>query len=219
MIHLNSVTLYTIQTVPIQTTDANPPASHAANQRAVQLCQRGLTYRDTVAFVDNPVGYEDIATEIVNIPQFPNYRDVCPFVLTKLPDLILPLMGSHALKCEWDGFVLNPKCWTDDFLEWDYIGSPFFGHTVGNMGFCLQSQRYFKALKELNLPATEFACYPSDQKICIENRANMEALGVRFAPVELANRFARENSPPYGTETLGGHGRLFLADVARQGRY
>ena len=42
---------------------------------------------------------------------------------------------SHCLLVQWDGYVLNPKSWLPQFLDYDYIGAPWNGNVVGNGGF------------------------------------------------------------------------------------
>lgn len=32
----------------------------------------------------------------------------------------------HVLVVQYDGFILNPDAWTDEFLEYDYVGAPWW---------------------------------------------------------------------------------------------
>ena len=49
---------------------------------------------------------------------------------------------THALICQYDGFVLSGQAWTDEFLNWDYIGAPFQPTgIIGNGGFSLRSKK------------------------------------------------------------------------------
>src|SRR5512143_2546534 len=58
----------------------------------------------------------------------------------------------HALVVQWDGYVVNPDAWTDEFLAHDYIGAPWYwaaeGSRVGNGGFSLRSRRLLDALAD-----------------------------------------------------------------------
>ena len=40
----------------------------------------------------------------------------------------------HVLLIQWDGFVVNPSAWSDEFLDFDYVGArwgwPTDGHTI-----------------------------------------------------------------------------------------
>jgi len=122
-----------------------------------------------------------------------------------------------VLVFQWDGFVLDPGAWTDAFLDYDYIGAPWEeasappGRRVGNGGFSLRSRRLLEALQD---PALAFdPRRPEDKVICRELRPALEARhGVRFAPVELAARFAFEHlPPPHPTFGFHGHANLPLA--------
>ena len=69
-------------------------------------------------------------------------------------DLILRATANatkcdHYLVVQYDGFVLDPKRWTSDFLTYDYIGAPWPNyeyHNVGNGGFSLRSQKLIETI-------------------------------------------------------------------------
>jgi len=113
---------------------------------------------------------------------------------------------SHCLVVQWDGHVLDAGQWTDEFLQWDYIGAPLAHQpaerAVGNGGFSLRSKRLLQALQD---PALDIH-HPEDTCICHANRQRLEAAhGIRVAPLALARRFAYERLAPDGP-TLGYHG-------------
>jgi hypothetical protein len=114
---------------------------------------------------------------------------------------------SHCLTVQSDSRIVNAGAWDDGWLAFDYIGAPWPpGHTgtpyrVGNSGFCLRSRRLLLAT----------ACLPNDSYVwrgqekpssrddvitCVMYREQLEGLGLRFAPVEVAARFAFESSTP-----------------------
>jgi len=106
----------------------------------------------------------------------------------------LPNGSSHALVCTWDGFIINPHLWTDKWLEYDMIGSPWpkswnTGNQVGNMGLCLMSRRFMEmAQKYMNL----YDGCPSDVFLCQKMYSKFTEEGIKYAPVELAARFGWE---------------------------
>jgi len=113
---------------------------------------------------------------------------------------------SHALVVQWDGYVVNPDAWTDAFLDVDYCGAPWpwgdENRRVGNGGFSLRSRRLLDALAspEIVLAGNE------DETIGVHRREWLEAThGIRFAPVELANRFSFEVAYAIG-KPFGFHG-------------
>jgi hypothetical protein len=116
---------------------------------------------------------------------------------------------------QWDGFMLNPKSWTHEFLRWDYVGAPLIsqywwerarllekekpgwkipfrdGETmVGTGGFVLMSSRFLRAASALSKEGVtrdvaDFYC-------CVERRKEMEAAGVQYGLLELAFQFSKD---------------------------
>lgn len=127
-----------------------------------------------------------------------------------LRDLAEHVQTNHVIVVQWDGFITTPSLWSPEFLEWDYIGAPWYHGgsegTVGNGGFSLRS---FKLLKALQLLASD-PSEPEDMAICVTLRPQLEAeFGIRFAPLEVAQRFAVEYGPH--RPAFGFHGMLNFA--------
>jgi hypothetical protein len=125
---------------------------------------------------------------------------------------------EFALVVQHDGYVLNPDKWTDDFLNYDYIGAPwppqtFFDKTgqeirVGNGGFSLRSKKLLSVFNDLDLPFdNDVTSFPSeDAVICVYHRSALENYGIKFAPVALASAFSREfNCNDSSQKTFGFH--------------
>ncbi|MBL0422365.1 hypothetical protein JI739_18600 [Ramlibacter sp. AW1] len=131
-----------------------------------------------------------------------------------LSDLGTHIETSHVLVVQWDGFITDAACWDDAFLDYDYIGARWPaglpGRDVGNGGFSLRSRRLLEALRDPRLrcePGT-----PEDVVICSLWRDRLEEQhGIRFAPLEIAARFAYELDPRPGP-TFGFHGMFNLPD-------
>lgn len=141
-----------------------------------------------------------IRVERVVIGSIAAYSD---FMLTGLADHV---RTTHALVVQWDGFPTRAAGWDPRFLDYDYIGAPWPGAppgtAVGNGGFSLRSRRLLEALTEPGM----VRAHPEDLAICIANRPRLEAeFGIRFAPVEVAERFSYERLPPSG-RSFGFHG-------------
>ena len=148
--------------------------------------------------------------EVVDIAEITSGADYSRFVLRELP---VHIHTPFVLITQWDGFVRTPEAWTDEFLQWDYLGAVWpdqpAGRNVGNGGFSLRSQRLLKA--GLDPFITEF--HPEDLMLGRTYRARLEEdHGVRFAPPELARRFAFENHAPRGP-VFGFHGPYNLPRV------
>lgn len=123
----------------------------------------------------------------------------------------------YCLLVQHDGYVTNPEAWTDEFLEYDYIGAPWPPAThytprgvevrVGNGGFSLRSKRLLDAFNELRLPFTDNGTgfFHEDGQICNYYRKTLEDYGIKYAPVELAARFSTELEVFETTESFGKH--------------
>lgn len=114
---------------------------------------------------------------------------------------------SHCLLVQWDGYILNGECWSDEFLDYDYIGAKWLDvgrpYNVGNGGFSLRSkwlQHYLG--KDKNIVTT---C-PEDVSICkVYGQYLVDKYEIKFAPEEIADRFAYELNQPC-QRTFGFHG-------------
>lgn len=131
-------------------------------------------------------------------------------------DFMIKKMNNYidtdfVLVIQYDGFILNPDAWTDDFLSYDYIGAPWWDEgkfIVGNGGFSLRSKKLLEILQNddsiQRLPDD-----PEDWFICVTQREYLESKGIKFAPVELAKKFSLEANEIYGiewTNQFGFHG-------------
>lgn len=123
-----------------------------------------------------------------------------------LYDLHRHIETDFALCIQWDGYILDARQWTAEFLQFDYIGAPW-PHlpkeaNVGNGGFSLRSKRLIEACAKLPVINQE----AEDITICREYRSHLEeAYSIRFAPEALAKRFSYERIPRNGNE-FGFHG-------------
>lgn len=140
-----------------------------------------------------------------------NYDDFSKFCLTKLHEYV---DTDYMINCHGDGFVTNPDAWTDDFLNYDYIGAawpsynlersssrwPLVGEAykasgnsyfVGNGGFSFRSKRL---LQELPLLYKDlYYTIPEDLVISIILRKTLETKGFKFVnDLSVAARFSCE---------------------------
>lgn len=149
----------------------------------------------------------DPRVNVRGIPALQRIEDYNRFMLRDLAEYI---QTEHVLVMQWDGFISTPSLWRDDFLEWDYIGAPWYhgdsSGTVGNGGFSLRSRKLLNALRSLTPDEAE----PEDKTICVTLRPLLESrFGIRFAPLDVAQRFACEYGPY--RHAFGFHGMLNFA--------
>ena len=138
-----------------------------------------------------------------------------PYVL--LPELV---ETDYLLSIHDDGFVINPHLWSDEFLNYDYIGAPWKNHDwcsvnrVGNGGFCLRSKKFLQFSSQFN------TCegIGEDSYLCTSKYLDAIDYGIKFAPLELSMKFSYEN--PLGNwnqkinfdeaKHFGWHGKNFI---------
>lgn len=146
--------------------------------------------------------------KFVQIPKITSIKDYEKLVL----DSIKNTVQEDFLLIQWDGFVLRPSNWRDEFLNYDYIGAPvlYNGKTVvGNGGFSFRSLKLINALAEIRGDVkNQFSDLPEDMLISVGHRVCLEKLGVIFSPLEIASKFSFESSeyPTDYRNLFGFHG-------------
>jgi hypothetical protein len=113
--------------------------------------------------------------------------------------------SGHCLFIHHDGYVLNPKAWRNEFLDYDYIGAPWWyndGINVGNGGFSFRSKKFLEVSNEFNW--NRYA--PEDHWLIREHGHIMQAKGIKFAPEIMASKFALEANRKWGRKWSGQFG-------------
>lgn len=186
---------------------------HAAQAwYALERSTHALSFGSVVFFCPHdwePCGKHNPEIKQHPIPAIQSIEGYNRFMLQELAPHI---DTSHVLVMQWDGFIADPKRWDDEFLSWDYIGAPWYhggsSGSVGNGGFSLRSRKLLNALAHLDHNDGE----PEDMAICVTLRPRLEAeFGVKFAPLEVAQRFAHEYGPVI--PAFGFHGMHNFAHV------
>jgi hypothetical protein len=209
-LNLSSVTL-----VAIDGAGTNPKTI-----KALEVSRREINYGDTLLLTPNTELYSAVPSNIRHeiIPSM-SYKGWNEFVLKSLGDFITT---EHYLYVDYDGFVIYPQAWSDKFLEYDYVGAPFWYPThvftsavdqqvkdkpkdkinlVGNGGFTLRSKSFAKVAK--TCPDIRYT--PEDVYSCFNNYDYFVSKGIRFAPFDLASRFSY-NQLHTKTNVFGFHG-------------
>lgn len=176
---------------------------------AIDRCLRQAHFAKAVLLTNlAAVRRRQPGVEYVQAPPIASTRDYSRLMLTGIAPHVV---GSHALVIQWDGFILHPELWDPGFLDYDYIGAvwPQFPATpVGNGGFSLRSRRLIESLHDTRITVR----HPEDKCICITNRRILESdFGIRFAPADVAERFAVERTPWH--PAFGFHGFFNFADA------
>ena len=86
--------------------------------------------------------------KIINIQKINSNYEYSKFILKELDNYF---ETDFVLVFQWDGFILNPDVWLYNFLNYDYIGAPWFHSGLqdigGNGGFSLRSKKLQNILK------------------------------------------------------------------------
>ncbi len=112
----------------------------------------------------------------------------------ELPDHI---KTKWAINIQWDSWIVNADCWTDEFLKYDYVGAPWWyndNHNVGN-GCALRSLALMQFLKA-NKESFPLSISQEDHLIGRVYRPALEESGFKWPSEMLASRFSVECTRP-----------------------
>jgi hypothetical protein len=172
---------------------------------AIQDCKRKVDFGDVLIFTDKPEKFEKEG-RIVVVEDFPDKVDWSRF---RWQEISPHLKTSHMLFTEWDAWVSDPSMWRNDFLQYDFIGAPWWfsdGRNVGNGGFSMRSTALTRYLRKNR---DKFPCTTcvDDDLLCRKYRLQLESLGFTWAPEKLAYDFAFECiRPSPESKHFGFHG-------------
>ena len=204
MLDLSAITLLCVET-------RDPALAHFAIQKCTKQASFGKVVLITdLAKLSNPINDQTSnqtedqkvvrlqGIEYIQAPLIKTTKDYSELLLKGLRQYVA---GTHVLIIQWDSFILHPELWTDDFLQYDYIGAVWPHHPdtpVGNGGFSLRSVKLLEALES---PAI-VRRHPEDFCICVDNKETLEnQFGIRFASIQVAEQFAIERTswhPAFG---------------------
>jgi len=198
MIDLPNVTLIAVSSVKIDLTI-----------KALEYSCRGINF-GAVKFVT----HEDIDHEYIEVEKVLQINSGDEFSKITVYDLPKYVDTDYSILVQYDGFIVNPEQWRDDFLNYDWIGPLWtikhnYFDKNGNRvrvgcGISLRSQKLMKLASKLNLPWESFTNngehkpgYWEDVWICVKNRHIYEEHGCKFASIEMAAKWGRElHNPP-----------------------
>lgn len=190
MLILSNVTLLCVET-------REPQVAHWAIDR----CLSGVQFARVVLITNlDRVNTKRADIEYVQAPPISTSKDYSELVLTELDQYV---EGTHVLVMQWDSFVIHPQLWSDEFLQYDYIGPVWPHHPetpVGNGGFSLRSKKLLQTIRQPGF----IKKHPEDYCICANNKDFLEKYDIKIAPVKIAEQFAVERTLWH--EAFGFHG-------------
>lgn len=150
----------------------------------------------------------------VKLTQLGSIKDIDTWnyaVIYELPNYI---NTEFCLFIHGDGYVINPDCWNNDWLGYDFIGAPWPLPTDpysylddGNDLVRVGNSVGLRSKKLMDLVATRPKEWFWEQKrrygncnedgfITCHNRKWLEEQGCKFAPLEVAKYFSKEHEIP-----------------------
>jgi len=218
----------------IDARDYNPTIY--ALQRTIDTIKDKINIEKVYWFSDVPFPQNVPGLQWIKIPRFTDFQTQYSFITLKLcPHLCVE---DFNLIIHSDGYAVNPDAWTDEFLNYDYIGAMWEDGGMGNGGFTLRSRKLYDALIDIDIPWKTSDIHqdvwdkphfhtiqngekliPEDVMICRIFREDLEHnYGIKFAPYEIADRWSvechTEPSPwtgkpnPWLGKSLGFHGKM-----------
>jgi len=187
-------------TVVIADTE-NHALARCALERSVQF--KGV--KDVLVYSDDSAAWHGYT--VSKITKIQGIQDYNNCIIKRLAE---DLVTDFALVIQYDGFVLDGKQWTDRYLNYDYIGAPWYdddGWHVGNGGFSLRSRRLVDSVGAFAMQYSD--SINEDVFICKKIRRQLEGNLLKFAPLEVARRFSYE-WPVGQWDTFGFHGIFHL---------
>lgn len=169
-------------------------------ERAANICTRDIHFGGVKLLTHFPSQNKNV----VRVNEINSKEKYSEFIIKELHKYV---DTPYMLIFQSDGYILNPEAWTDEFLNYDYIGATWGykdNRNVGNGGFSLRSKKLMEAVSKL---CKEYM--PEDYQICRAYRSQLEAMGFKFAPEELANKFAIEAYSVHGFEGANKYGGQF----------
>jgi hypothetical protein len=197
MLKLPDVTLVMVET-----------REHKLAAMAVEECLKVAEFGAVLILTDKPVEFAGIVGNYHYVPDWPNKLGWSRAWWFEVPPLV---RTRQTLNIQWDSWIWDPSMWTDAFMEYDYIGAPWWyrdGKNVGNGGFSLISTRLKRYIADRRL---EFPCdtHVDDDLLCRKYRPVLEEAGFLWAPERVAHQFAFECSRPSDTSRHFGFHAMF----------
>ena len=178
---------------------------HELARLAIEESCKKVAFGDVLVFTDKPdifgAGYHFVAV--------PDWPDKLGWSRCLWQEVTPHLQTSHFLSIQWDSWVFDPDMWREEYLQHDYVGSPWWykdGRNVGNGGFSMRSTRLHRFLRKHR---DRFPCTTNvdDDLLCRGYRPRLEDEGFVWAPEKLATDFSFElMRPSDASRHFGFHG-------------
>jgi hypothetical protein len=145
---------------------------------------------ETLVFSPEPIEVE--GTKWTKVPNWSDRVDCCRFLWYELPFIV---STKFILFIHWDAWVIDAAQWRPEFLDYDYLGAPWWYDDGRNVGCgtlrSVRLMRYLAVNKE-RFPLRD----PEDDLISRHYRPALEQAGFRWPSEQLASQFMFECTRP-----------------------
>jgi hypothetical protein len=194
--------------------------------RVLRWCMKDIEFHSVLHVSGGGVNASYDGITRMGVPKM-TYNGYNRWSVRDLPNII---QSDYCLNVHTDGFILKPDLWEDGFLDYDYVGAPWFHGTqwwlpktspnnVGNSGFCLRSRKFLKWSTTFddydgtphNKPHETYKY--DDIFLCVHNYAKAINAGIKFPDEDTAARFSRESvcrKYPTIDNSFGFHGKFHV---------
>ena len=213
-----------IQTIAVSDLHLKDTVKSILNTSEYLNCKPGYLFTSKLdSEIITQLNHKDI--KVIKIAPIKNHIDYNYFIIYELHKY---LIEDFCLIVQWDGSVMCNWMWSNEFLNYDYIGAPFLQRkndrlycrdktgifrSVGNGGFSLRSKRILEAPTKLDLvDEPEFTNAHEDGFFSVLHRQKLEEHGYKWAPVKIARDFSQEkarNILDLIRPSFGYHGKIF----------
>jgi len=174
----------------------------ARAQGALEECLKGCSFSDvkllTSKEIDSP--YK------VKIDPIRSQNEYSEFMLKHVYEYVDTM---HMQIVQFDGWIINPQTWDDEWCKYDYMGAlfdenPLTEYSVGNGGFSFRSRRLMKFVSENLGPLTENGYHffhNEDGVITRGMRGMLVEAGFKFCPIRTAAVYSVERCLKYRFKT------------------
>lgn len=161
--------------------------------RALKYSTRSINFGEVILFTS-----EEFACQGVSLYKIEKLSDLASYSRFIVKELFKYISTDFIISVQADGFIINPNLWRNEFLDYDYIGSPWppdapwcTQNRVGNGGFSLRSRRFVELAAQLDVDFKH-------EDVLLTNTCfdYFVSNGCRFAPVEVAMKFSLESRIP-----------------------
>lgn len=170
----------------------------------------GIGYRQKANVHALNYSQREIEFGAVKYIQLGEIKDIDSWSKATIYELPKYIDTSHCLLVHENGFVVNPQTWKDEWLGFDYIGSPWplpqegdpitYRDDLGRISRVGNSVS-LRSRRLMELVATRdwrpyYGYYNEDGFISCHHKGWLESQGCVFAPLEVAKNFGRELEIP-----------------------